>query len=202
MFCCSQPDYYHRNRRGRSWTDRKFRFVAAGTYELPVGPGKRFVHSGAASHIVGGWRVAPSLNWESGQPLTAFMANVPGAVVPNCVGNPNSGPKKLNNWFNVSAFEAPEPFTYGNCPSGVITGPGYFGLDTSVQRDFPIPIGKEGKRLTFRMDAFNILNHPNFGNPSTTICPNNSCTTNLITSTPPAASLAQRTIQLGLNLSF
>jgi hypothetical protein len=84
----------------------------------------------------------------------------------------------------------------------VITGPGYFDLDSSIQRDFPIPIGKEGKNLTFRMDSFNTLNHPNFGNPSTTICPENSCTTNNITGTPPAASLSSRTIQLGLILSF
>lgn len=203
MFCCSQPDYYRRNKRGRSWTDRKFRYIFAGTYDLPAGQGRRYLTSGPLSYIAGGWRLAPALNWESGQPLTAFMANVPGAVVPNCVGNPNSGPKKLNNWFNVSAFQAPQPFTYGNCGSGEIIGPGYFDLDSSMQKDFPIPIRKESSKVTFRMDAFNILNHPNFGNPSTTICPASSpCTTNLITGTPPAASLSSRTIQLGVNLSF
>lgn len=202
MFCCAQPDFYHRNGVGRSWTDRKFRFVTVGTYELPVGKGKRFVNSGPASYIIGGWRLAPAFNAESGQPLTPFMANVPGAVVPNCIGNPNTGPKTLTNWFNVAAFTAPQPFTYGNCPSGDITGPGYWDLDSSIQRDFPVPIGAEGKKLTFRMDAYDVLNHTNFGNPSTTICPDNSCTTNLITGTPPAASLAQRTIQLGLTFNF
>jgi len=201
-FCCAQPDYYGRSGRGLSWIDRKYRFVFAGTYDVPAGTGKRYFNHGPLNYVLGGWRVSPALNWETGQPLTPFMANVPGAVRPNCVGDPNTGPKKLNNWFNVDAFEAPEPFTYGNCASGAIIGPGYFDLDTSIQKDFPIPIGAEGKRLTFRMDSFNVLNHPNFGNPSTTICPNNSCTTNIITSTPPAASLSGRTIQLGLEFSF
>jgi len=201
-FCCAQPDYYGRSGRGLSWIDRKYRFVFAGTYDVPAGTGKRYFNHGPLNYVLGGWRLSPALNWETGQPLTPFMANVPGAVRPNCVGDPNTGPKKLNNWFNVDAFEAPEPFTYGNCASGAIIGPGYFDLDTSIQKDFPIPIGAEGKRLTFRMDSFNVLNHPNFGNPSTTICPNNSCTTNIITSTPPAASLSGRTIQLGLEFSF
>lgn len=203
MFCCTQPDFYRRNGRGRSWTDRKYRYVFAGTYDLPVGPGERFQTHGIATYVLGGWRLAPAFTANSGQPLTAFMANVPGAVVPDCVGNPNSGPKTLHSWFNVSAFQAPQPFTYGNCGTGEITGPGYVDLDSSMQKDFPVPFGKESTKLNFRVDAYNVLNHTNFGNPSTTICPSSSpCTTNLITSTPPAASLSSRVVQLGVNLSF
>jgi hypothetical protein len=200
-FCCAQPDNYHRNGRGLSDTDREFRYVFAGTYEPPAGPGKPFLQSGALSYILGGWRLSPIFTVESGQPLTPFMANVPGAQRPDCIGDPNAGPKTLNNWFNLAAFQTPRPFTYGNCGPGVIIGPGYLSLDASIQKDFPI--WKEDKRLQFRMDSYNILNHTNYGNPNTTICPAIApCTTNNITGTPPAAPYASRQIQLSLRFIF
>jgi hypothetical protein len=129
------------------------------------------------------------------------MSGVPGATRPNCVGDPNAGAHTLNSWWNPAAFQAPTPWTYGNCASGIITGPRYVDLDTSIQKDFPI--WREDKKLEFRLDSYDFLNHPNYGNPSTTVGPPTSpCTTNNITGTPPAQPYASRQIQLSLRFIF
>jgi len=188
-------DLYVR-KRGLSYTDRTLHYVFAGSYDLPAGRGRRFLNHGPLSYALGGWRVAPILNVETGQPLAPNLGNVPGAQYANCIGNPNSGPKTLKSWFNLSAFGTPAPYTNGNCPQNVIIGPGWVQLDMSIQKDFPIY--KESKKMEFRMDSSNILNHPNFGNPSATICPASApCSTNLITS-----AYTGRNIQLALRFSF
>jgi hypothetical protein len=46
-------------------------------------------------------------------------------------------------------------------------GPGQFFLDMNVERRFPIPMGRhESQALTFRCEAFNVLNHPNLFTPT------------------------------------
>jgi hypothetical protein len=169
-------------KNGLSYTHRKFQYVFAGTYALPAGRGRRYLTSGPLSYALGGWRISPALNVESGQPMAAFLSGVPGASYPNCIGNPNSGPKRLNDWFNLAAFSTPAPYSRGNCPENVIIGPGWLGLDTSLQKDFPIWPSHEDRILELRLDNSNSLNHPNWTNPSSNICPaDNPCTTNLIT---------------------
>jgi hypothetical protein len=44
-----------------------------------------------------------------------------------------------------------------------MTGPRFFNADMGLQKTFPIY--KEALNLKFRADAFNALNHPNFGMP-------------------------------------
>ncbi len=45
-----------------------------------------------------------------------------------------------------------------------LEGPGYVDLDLSISRRFPIT---ERQNLEIRFEAFNVANHPNFLNPST-----------------------------------
>ena len=75
--------------------------------------------------------------------------------------------QNLNNYFNVSAFSLPAPYTLGN--SGrllpYLRGPGAASLDLSL---YNIPI-HERLHLQFRAEAFNILNHPQFDVPNTVI---------------------------------
>jgi len=48
-----------------------------------------------------------------------------------------------------------------------ITGPGFWDLDMSLFKSFPIPFRESA--LEFRADAFNVLNHPSFGNPGSSL---------------------------------
>jgi hypothetical protein len=84
---------------------------------------------------------------------------------PNLIGDPNSGPRTPEQWFNIAAFGRPEPFTFGNSGKNVITGPGYQNFDLSVSRNF----GLGGiRRVQLRAEIFNLLNHTNFNAPNAT----------------------------------
>jgi hypothetical protein len=56
--------------------------------------------------------------------------------------------------------------TYGNLSRNPLTGPGIFDVDFSTLKNFEFI---ERTSLRFRFEAFNILNHPNFGDPNITL---------------------------------
>jgi hypothetical protein len=61
-----------------------------------------------------------------------------------------------------SDYTAPVGFQFG--PRNNLRGPGFFLLDMGLGKTFPL--WPENLNLKFRADAFNVLNHPNFQNPS------------------------------------
>ena len=63
-----------------------------------------------------------------------------------------------------------QPFgSYGNLGRNTLTGPGIFGIDSSALKKFAFT---ERKYLQLRVEAFNLLNHPNFGDPNTSLSSN------------------------------
>ena len=191
--------YDRRSARGPALYARRLRFVFAGLYELPFGAGRKYLNSGAAATALGGWNVTAAFIGQSGVALN-FMSSpnltnsFGGESRANLIGNPK-GPQTTENWFNVNAFEHPGSFVFGNAGVGILEGPGSANVDFSVAKDF---VFMENKRIRFTADFFNFLNHANFNNPSTNICPASApCTTNLIRSAQPG-----RRTQLGLQFIF
>jgi hypothetical protein len=82
----------------------------------------------------------------------------------------------------------------GNSEAEIINGPSFQNLDTSLSKYFHI---RERWSLQFRTEVFNVLNHPNWGNPGTTL---GTATFGRITSN--SASGTPRTFQFGLKLLF
>ena len=72
--------------------------------------------------------------------------------------------RTADRWFDTSAFAAPAYGFYGNASNGTIRGPGYTSVNTSLYKTFPI---RDRFNLQFRVEAFNVLNHPNFNNVDT-----------------------------------
>jgi hypothetical protein len=108
-------------------------------------------------------------------------------------------------WLNPAAFATPAPGTFGNYERGLLRGPGFTQVDLTVQKRFPI---HESVSVDFRAEFFNILNHTNFKNPSTTL--NNSLGASFQpgdpytlatagTSFSKLSSTAERTVGLGTN---
>lgn len=55
----------------------------------------------------------------------------------------------------------------GDVRRNSLFGPGQIYFDTSIERRFPLPIGKlENQSLTFRAEFFNAFNHPNLFTPT------------------------------------
>ncbi|HEX6895229.1 MAG TPA: hypothetical protein VF146_08150, partial [Bryobacteraceae bacterium] len=67
--------------------------------------------------------------------------------------------------LNAAGFAEAAASTLGNEGRNAFTGPGFYSLDLSVARSFPVRWMGEAGRIRFRADAFNFLNHANLGNP-------------------------------------
>jgi hypothetical protein len=73
---------------------------------------------------------------------------------------------KLKEYFNTAAFTYPKVGTFSNVSRNSFTGPGYLLTSMTLQRYFPLTKVREGMRLLFRADAFNVFNTPNLSNPA------------------------------------
>lgn len=83
---------------------------------------------------------------------------------PNLLRNPNlPGKRDPAMSFDVSAFEMPQPFTFGNAGRNVVIGPGSNIFNLSLQKEGALT---EKLRLRFRAEVFNLFNHPNFDVPN------------------------------------
>jgi hypothetical protein len=177
------------------------RWVGSALYELPFGQGKPFASgaNGFTQALVGGWQLNVVGTLQSGLPYTVSG----GAGRPNriCDGQTPPGGHSVTEWFDVSCFvlpnAVPDPvhggvyIPFGNAGANVLTGPGIVNFDLSAFKSFPIT---ESKRIEFRSEWFNAVNHPQFQNPAAAI---NTGTTGHILSARPS-----RQIQMVLKFIF
>lgn len=151
-------------------------FSLLGTYSLPFGSGKRWLNgSGFTNYIFGGWTLASSMKFTSGQPLyfrDSTVCGVPGQFQAQCIpgitGNvlaQSWGSVNVNQpMFNASAFEPSSLFAKGDYLG---TGPRVSSVRGSPYRDTNLSIGKKfllKERVTteFRAEIFNVLNNHYF----------------------------------------
>jgi hypothetical protein len=173
-------------------------FVASYIYELPVGKGKHFAPSSKiVDGIIGGWQVAGISSFKDGFPLSITNAtnntnSFGGNQRPNIVGNPNLGNQSIYEWFNVSAFTQPAPFTFGNAPRTLpyLRAQGTIDTDLTLQKYWGL--WNESSRLQLRAEFYNLFNRPQFFAPGTTF---GTSTFGVV----PGA-LPGRSIQFGLKL--
>ncbi|MEX2261812.1 MAG: TonB-dependent receptor [Bryobacteraceae bacterium] len=184
--------------RGPADTVRNHVFYASSTYELPFGPGKRFLTAGgAAGKLLGGWGLSSIVQLRSGTPFSVgFTATQAGwyanraNVVSSDFYPSNRG---IEGWFNPAAFATPAPFTFGDSARNMLYGPGQIIIDLSVLKDTAIT---ERVTAQFRAEFFNFPNHPSFGNPAANISV--PATVGKIRGT----TVDPRAVQFGLKLLF
>jgi outer membrane receptor protein involved in Fe transport len=166
------PDNYIDFQRNYSEVSRSRRhtFVQSYIYELPFGRGKRYLQSGVASWIVGGWGVGGVLTRMSGLPLhitdNGNTLNAPGSTqYPNLVAPFKVlGGIDTSLWFDPTSFaHVTTPGVLGNLKRYEFHGPGFFNLDAALFRNFPI---RERMGLELRAEAFSITNTPQFSLPN------------------------------------
>ncbi len=66
-------------------------------------------------------------------------------------------------YFDPASFSQPQGVVQGNTGRNQFRGPGYWNIDVSIFRAFPIGAG--GKRAEFRAEFFNLTNTPMWGSP-------------------------------------
>jgi hypothetical protein len=79
----------------------------------------------------------------------------------NRVGDPDEDAGTVDRWFNPEAFAVPVN-SFGNGGRNTLRAPGFWNVDLGVQRNLPIG----DRTLQIRVDAFNVFNHINWGNPA------------------------------------
>jgi hypothetical protein len=155
---------------GPSFFDARHNFTVAASYELPIGQGKKWGSdwNAVTNALLGGWVLSGIFQTRSGFPVTVVdgrgssLQAVRGNERPNCVGDWKPGNQSIDNWIDINAFQRAASGTWGNCPVGVARAPGYTNIDMTLGKRFYM-----GERyFEFKLEAFNMLNHPNMGPPA------------------------------------
>ena len=171
---------------------------------------------------MGGWTVNGIGTFRSGEPFTGILnfnnsRNGDSATPdrpnlnPGATNDPTSGTtagctgitarQKLgtpDRFYNPCVFSLPAPGTYGNLGRSTIIGPGLADLDLSLEKIFKV---RESVKVQFRGELFNILNHANFGLPTTAIFTSSGAyngSAGRVTTT----TTDSREVQLGLKIIF
>ena len=204
--------------KGSSDFDARHRFVMNAIYDLPF-KGNRFIS---------GWSLASIGTLQSGNPVnialtSSSITGVGGTVQPVVIGPLSVSGNPLGPWITPSGtatgtdglphnlyggtFANPSN-VFGNLGRNSIVGPGFGNLDLSVIKNTKI---SERLNAQFRADAFDITNHPNYGQPLRTYNPrtikgvaNADDTFGIISSTrfPTGDSGSSRQLQFALKLIF
>jgi hypothetical protein len=194
---------------------------------LPFGHGKKFANQGVLSEIVGGFVLNGQYSHVSGSPFSVTSnSNVIGSYAPgfnttyaNLVQpyrqlgghNRKFGDTTISGgrpWFDPSRFASmTEPnaasngaLTLPNTGRNQFTGPGTSLFNASVFRSIHLYRASE---FQIRVEAFNLLNHPQLNSPNTTVpslsnmTAGNYGTFGLVTSYGN-----QRSLQFGGRLTF
>ena len=184
--------------RGNSDFDVRLTTFAALVYEVPhlrgwLVDGIVRARTGFPINVLADWPEGRA-NLVANQPLWIDDRNVPGK-------------RRLNS----AAFSAPPSGVPGTLGRNAIGGPGMWQFDLALQRQFRL---SERAALQFRIEAFNLTNHPNFGSPNAelTVSPFGQPTSMLnqyLGAGGPASGLTPalqiggpRALQLGVRLRF
>jgi len=190
-----QDHWNRRLDRSLDEQDVSQRLVLSGIWEVPIGRGRLMGGNWnrVLDLVLGGWQFNGIASFQTGMPLA--MSSI-GVARPNRIakGEKYGGPvqKRLERYFDVSAFAVPPAFTYGNSSRTApdIRSHGINNFDLSMFKHFQV---SERLRAQLRFEAFNAFNRVQFAAPGTTA---GTTSFGVIT----AQQNSPRQLQLGLKL--
>jgi hypothetical protein len=213
------------DRASGTW-DARHVFNGNAVYQLPFGLGKPMLnHRGIASTIAGNWELTTTALARTGFPVNVLMPSsytapdgASGTERPDRVPGVSLTPphgRSVAEWINPAAFATPAG-EFGTAPRDLLRGPGTWQIDLGAAKTFPIA---QRTRLEFRAELYNILNHPQLGQPQATCdvstsnptgCPvgfgaiTNTVNLNTAIVNPitPVGSGTPREVQFALRLEF
>lgn len=164
-----QNSYNPANNYGPSDFDVRSRFVFSGLYTLPF----------EKNAFLSGWQLSTITQIQTGSPLSVVtnsaLNGTVGTVRPDATGKVHTSmtftPGGIVQYIPQSICVTPttgctfssDGNHFGNSSRNLVVGPGFEDVDFSLDKKTKI---FERYTLDIKVDAFNILNHPNFGPPS------------------------------------
>jgi hypothetical protein len=177
----------------------------SGTYELPIGKGKRLLGNSSkfVSGALGGWQLQSIIVLRSGAPYTPVVSSDragtgvgnqrPNFTAADCT--PNFHPTIIV-WFDKACYNLPAHLpasgTYGQVRAFTLRSDMFRQYDASLFKNFHVT---EGSTLSFRAEFFNLPNTTSFNAPNATV---DAAAGGRITST----SIPSRDIQLAVKYNF
>jgi hypothetical protein len=152
-------------------------------YDLPFGRGQIIGRNSARwlDEVIGGWQVSGIYTWRTGFAFpvldNASTVTFGNTAYPIFTGNasalavsPHTDPNLNGNGIQLfanptaalAAFSAPTGLQTGTRDE--LRGPRFSNVDLGIAKSFPL--WSEKYKLTFRAEAYNAFNHPNFALPS------------------------------------
>ena len=156
---------------------------------------------GLLGHIMNNWQIAPLVRYQTGLPVNP-LSGVDNSLTGIGLDRPDvtglsrykTGVKRtssLYQYFDAGGFKPNAIGSFGTATHFSLRAPSYFDVDTSVSRRFGI---FERLQLETRVEAFNVLNHPNFNAPAASL---SSSTFGRITT-----AMDPRILQAAVKLTF
>jgi hypothetical protein len=162
------------------------------SYSYQIPNGSRIWRNPLTRMVLDEWRVSGITKFLSGNPLTV-TCTAQSAPIGYWTGTPTGGipfrcqmsgtnpflagggalpmmaPQGRYYPLDPSEFSLPGATSLGigNTPPTLFYGPGFENTDLTLSKSFRL--GKETRELEFRVQAFNVLNHFNPGNPNTSL---------------------------------
>jgi hypothetical protein len=185
-------------------------------YQIPFGSSM----TGVEGLLIKGWAVNTTGSWQTGLPFSVSPSlnnsGISGAGYVDQICSGKGAHPSLLNWYNESCFVQATPGLLGDERPNQLYGPSQKRLDGSIFKEFPL---KEGLRMQFRAEVFNLFNTVSFNTPNATLAFSNAGPTGVLASvgpnigapgsshitgeiTTPNANFSQREIQFALKLLF
>jgi hypothetical protein len=184
--------------RGLSSFDVRHELQASFVWTSPVAAaGSRIAADSKLGRLLKDWQLSGSVTAQTGNPLTArVLGNTAQLAQTGGIGSQRAEATGLpvdsgTGFFNLAAFTIPPAGSYGNAGRNTIPGPGTFGLNVAFARSFNLA---ERRRLEFRVEANNVLNHVNYTNLYTVV--------NAVNYGLPSAAGAMRTLNAVVRFRF
>jgi Carboxypeptidase regulatory-like domain/TonB dependent receptor len=144
--------------RATSDFDARHRVVVSAIYDLPF----------RGHWWADGWQLAMIVQSQSGSPVNIVTSNSTVNGVANTLRPDVDGPieitREVDRWFDTSVFTAVPRF--GDLGRNILVGPTFNNTDFSIIKNSQI---REGMRIQFRAEIFDLFNHPNFGQPGNVV---------------------------------
>ena len=153
---------------GPSPYDMRHNFSFATIYELPFGRGRQIGSdwSTLKNNVLGGWNLNSIFQVHSGLALTVYDGAGQSLQATRSLERPDrlcdgriEGAGVNDAWIDISCFRRAPAGQFGDSGVGIMYGPSYWNWDLGLSKNVYL---SDSRYFTVRVEAFNVLNHPNF----------------------------------------
>ena len=148
--------------QGLCYFNAKSNVRANGLYMIPL----------HGNRLLEGWQLSGIVTQSTGLPFSIYAGvddtgyNSSGTPRPNYNAGCQVQTGFVTQWYNPSCFSLQTPGTLGNTGRDTVIGPGLAQLDFALMKDTKV---RENIHVQFRAEAYNIFNHPQFGQPGNSV---------------------------------